>query len=186
MAYEEVFIRIETALDALMAANPDFFYSLDGDPIRRWKNLYQIVEDLARSLGSAAIEIFIILGIVFRSIRMGIISVIPNVLPLAAAATWMAFHQATAGDCECLRLHCMFGDCGRRYDPFSIALSIGDASRFRSRCGHHSRFRWRWIGYDHDHHRPSHRIRFGLVQRDAGPPSLFIDGNHHIGCRALL
>ncbi len=91
MAYEEVFIRIETALDALMAANPDFFYSLDGDPIRRWKNLYQIVEDLARSLGSAAIEIFIILGIVFRSIRMGIISVIPNVLPLAAAATWMAF-----------------------------------------------------------------------------------------------
>ncbi len=48
---------------------------------------------LGAQLGSAALVIFVILGLAFRSVRLGLISVIPNVMPLLAAAAWMAVNN---------------------------------------------------------------------------------------------
>jgi predicted RND superfamily exporter protein len=91
-AYGEVFQRIESELQQLHAAHPAFFFALDGRPVARWRNLYQIVVDLASSLGSAALIIFVVLGLAYRSLRLGLIAVIPNVFPLACtAATLVAF-----------------------------------------------------------------------------------------------
>ena len=63
--------------------------TLEGDAIWRWRNLYQIVVDLASSLGTAAVIIFVVLGMAYRSVRIGLISIFPNVFPLAVTGTWL-------------------------------------------------------------------------------------------------
>ncbi|MBI1346350.1 MMPL family transporter [bacterium] len=88
--YGEVFQRVEAGLSALQAKHPQFTLKLDGSAVSRWRNLYQIVVDLAASLGSAAGIIFIVLGLVYRSVPIGLISVIPNVFPLALTGAWLA------------------------------------------------------------------------------------------------
>ncbi|HYW79104.1 MAG TPA: efflux RND transporter permease subunit [Thermoguttaceae bacterium] len=47
----------------------------------------RFVRDLTWSLALAAGVIFVVLSVAYRSIRIGLISVIPNLLPLAATAT---------------------------------------------------------------------------------------------------
>ena len=89
--YGPVFERIEAGLKQVMTEHPEFQLELDGSAVWRWKNLYQIVVDLATSLGTAAIVIFFVLGIAYKSVRMGLISVIPNVFPLSVAGVWMVW-----------------------------------------------------------------------------------------------
>lgn len=89
--YGPVFERLETGLAQIHQRHPNFTLKLDGDAVWRWRNLYQIVVDLASSLGSAAIIIFIVLGLSYRSVPLGLIAVIPNVFPLALAGVWMVF-----------------------------------------------------------------------------------------------
>lgn len=87
--YGPVFKRIRQGLDQIEAARPGFRSSLEGLPIQRWENIYQIVIDLATSLGTAAVIIFIILAIVYRSLRIGVISILPNLFPLCVAGTYL-------------------------------------------------------------------------------------------------
>ncbi|MCA9133774.1 MAG: MMPL family transporter [Planctomycetales bacterium] len=87
--YGPVFQRITDALQEIEAEHPQFELELTGGAVRRWKNLYQIVVDLAASLGSAAVIILVILALVYRSLRMGLISIVPNLFPLAFTATYL-------------------------------------------------------------------------------------------------
>jgi len=45
------------------------------------------VVDLAVSLGTASLIIFVVLAVVYRSLRLGLISIIPNFFPLAITGT---------------------------------------------------------------------------------------------------
>ena len=83
--------RNVTRLQEIAAAHPGVTIGLSGEPIWRWRDLYHVVMDLARSLGTAAIEILFVMVIAFRSVRLGLIAIVPNMLPLAAAAAWMVF-----------------------------------------------------------------------------------------------
>jgi predicted RND superfamily exporter protein len=83
-SYGPVFARIEQQLEAIEQNHPDFRLELSGNAVGRWKNLYQVVVDLAFSLGTASIIIFVVLTIVYRSLRLGMISIVPNLFPLAA------------------------------------------------------------------------------------------------------
>ncbi len=83
-SYGPVFARIEQKLEAIEQAHPNFRLELSGSAVGRWKNLYQVVVDLAFSLGTASIIIFFVLTIVYRSLRLGMISIVPNLFPLAA------------------------------------------------------------------------------------------------------
>lgn len=89
-AYGPVFQRIEDGLNRIQQQHPRFHFEMKGDAVWRWKNLYQIVVDLAKSLGSASIIILVVLTIVYRSIRLGLISIIPNVFPLALTGAYLA------------------------------------------------------------------------------------------------
>lgn len=89
--YSPTFERLEKSFNELN--NESTTIRMEGDPIWRWRDLYRIVTDLVLSLGSAALVIFVILGLAFRSVRLGLISVIPNVMPLLAAAAWMAVNN---------------------------------------------------------------------------------------------
>lgn len=87
--YGDVFERVEQRLGEIAQANPGFELGLAGNPIVRWKNLYQIMVDLTSSLGTASLVIFGVLGLVYRSLRLGLIAVIPNVIPLTVTGTMM-------------------------------------------------------------------------------------------------
>lgn len=88
--YAPVFERIKAGMEKIKMDHPDFRYRLEGRPIRRWINIYQIVVDLVKSLGTAALIIFVILAIVYRSLRIGIISILPNLFPLCVGGTYLA------------------------------------------------------------------------------------------------
>ena len=51
--------------------------------------MYQIVVDLVTSLGTASLIIFVVLSIAYHSLRIGLISIIPNLFPLAVAGTFL-------------------------------------------------------------------------------------------------
>lgn len=87
--YGAVFERVEKRLLEVEADHPGFRVSLRGSAVGRWKNLYQIVVDLALSLGTASVIIFVVLSVVYRSLRLGLISVVPNIFPLAMTGALM-------------------------------------------------------------------------------------------------
>ena len=88
-SYGPVFERIKAKIDTIEQAHPNFRIELRGFAVSRWENLYRIVVDLAYSLGTASFIIFGVLTLVYRSLRLGLISVIPNLSPLAATGALM-------------------------------------------------------------------------------------------------
>ena len=48
-----------------------------------------VIRDLRFSLSTAVVIIFVLLVGLFRSVRLGILSILPNLLPLVGAMTWM-------------------------------------------------------------------------------------------------
>ena len=88
--YQPTFERVEAGLQRISQQHAGYRCQLSGGPISRWRNLYKIVSDLAMSLGTASIEILIVMGIAFRSLKLGLIAIIPNMVPLATAGTFMA------------------------------------------------------------------------------------------------
>ncbi|WP_145208655.1 efflux RND transporter permease subunit [Planctomycetes bacterium TBK1r] len=88
-AYSKPFQRIDAGLNTIAERHPDFDLELQGNAVWRWRNIYQIVTDLATSLGTASVVIWMVLTLVYRSIRIGLISIIPNLFPLAATATML-------------------------------------------------------------------------------------------------
>lgn len=88
--YGPVFERINRRLAEISRRHPGFYMRLDGSAVWRWENLYQIVVDLATSLGTASVIIFFVLSLVYRSIRLGLISIIPNMFPLVVTGAYLA------------------------------------------------------------------------------------------------
>ena len=88
-AYDDTFQRVTAAMKEIEATHPGFSISFEGEPFWRWKNLFQIVVDLATSLGVASLIIFAVLAIVYRSLRIGLISIIPNMFPLSVAGVYL-------------------------------------------------------------------------------------------------
>ena len=87
--YGPVFKRIEDGLSEIQKRHPGYTLTLTGDAVWRWRNLYQIVVDLAVSLGTASLIIFVVLSLVYRSLRIGLISLVPNLFPLAVAGGYL-------------------------------------------------------------------------------------------------
>lgn len=119
--YGPTFTRIEEGLKTISAAHPHFQFELTGSAVWRWRNLYQIVVDLAASLGSAAIIILVVLAFAFRSLRLGLISIIPNMFPLAVTGTFLVF---TGQSLEIVSV-CAFTVC--------LGIAVDDTIHFLTR-----------------------------------------------------
>lgn len=89
--YGPVFRRVEAGLAKIQSEHPEFSMELTGGAVWRWRNLYQIVVDLAASLGTASIIILLVLAFVYRSIRLGLISIVPNLFPLAFTGAYLVW-----------------------------------------------------------------------------------------------
>jgi predicted RND superfamily exporter protein len=120
-AYADTFERIQKGVELIEKKMAGTSIQLQGDPVRRWRELYRIVTDLVVSLGSASFVIFIVLAIAYRSIRIGLISVVPNLMPLVAAASWMAI---TGQPLEIVSV-CCFTIC--------LGIAVDDTIHFLSR-----------------------------------------------------
>lgn len=85
-AMEPVFDRLEHRFQELEQEFPGFQISFTGAPVVSARNVRHMILDLTRSLLCASVIIFLIISVAFGSLRFGLISVIPNVLPLVLAA----------------------------------------------------------------------------------------------------
>ena len=119
--FDPVFNRITSGLKEIESRHPEFKTKLQGDAIWRWRNLYQIVIDLTASLGSASVIIFLTLTFAYRSLRIGLVSIIPNAFPLFVTGTWLVWRK------ESLELTsvCAFTVC--------LGIVVDDTIHFLSR-----------------------------------------------------
>lgn len=124
--YGPVFERTEQRLAEIERTHPEFTLQLQGGAINRWKHLYQIVVDLALSLGTASAIILVVLAVVYRSVRLGLISIVPNLFPLAATGCLMI---VTGQHLEIVSV-CAFTIC--------LGIAVDDTihflTRFREEC----------------------------------------------------
>lgn len=119
--YEPVFQRLEKELVELEQQHAGFRFELTGDAVVRGRRLHQIVVDLATSLGAAAIIILVIMTVVYRSLRLGLIAIIPNMFPLVATA----FLLAVTGRMLSIAGVCAFTVC--------LGIAVDDTIHFLSR-----------------------------------------------------
>ena len=120
-SFDPVFSRVTEGLKTIESHHPEFRMKLQGDAIWRWRNLYQIVIDLTASLGSASVIIFLTLTFAYRSLRVGLVSIIPNAFPLVVTGTWLVWRK------ESLELTsvCAFTVC--------LGIVVDDTIHFLSR-----------------------------------------------------
>lgn len=85
-AHRPVFDRLQQRFAELEAHYPGTRVRLTGSVVVAGRNINQMITDLANSLGLAAVVIFVSMTIAFRSLRFGLISIVPNVFPLVVTA----------------------------------------------------------------------------------------------------
>ncbi len=119
--YGPVFMEIEQQLREIEQSRPGFLLTLHGSAVSRWKDLYQIVVDLALSLGSASLIIFLVLTIAYGSLRLGLISLVPNFFPLAVTGTYLVL----TGQSLELASVCAFTVC--------LGIAVDDTIHFLTR-----------------------------------------------------
>ncbi|MFM7251388.1 MAG: efflux RND transporter permease subunit [Planctomycetaceae bacterium] len=88
-ALEGVYDRIDAGLARLSAERPGWRYDLAGMSVLSARNVRQLVRDLGSSLLLEVTVICVILAVAFRSPLAGIVSMVPNVFPLAVIAALM-------------------------------------------------------------------------------------------------
>lgn len=119
--YSEVFGRVESAFKDLAVKHPAFQFELSGSAAWRWRNLYQVVMDLTSSLGSAGFIIFAVLTLAYRSLWMGLVTIVPNVFPLAFMGAVLYW---TGGSLEIVTV-CSFTIC--------LGIAVDDTIHFLTR-----------------------------------------------------
>ncbi|MFM7107478.1 MAG: MMPL family transporter, partial [Planctomycetaceae bacterium] len=83
---EGVYDRVGAELDALERTHPGWRFELAGMSVVTARNLRQLVADLGSSLLLEVVVIAAILAVAFRSPLAGVVSMIPNLFPLAVIA----------------------------------------------------------------------------------------------------
>jgi len=87
--HEPTFHDIEQAITEIEQRYEGVQLNLTGTVVVASRNINQMITDLARSLGLATVVIFITMTVVFRSWKLGLISLLPNAFPLATTAAWL-------------------------------------------------------------------------------------------------
>ena len=86
-AYTPVFNRFRKMLWSLEKKYPGLQLQFTGVPVKSARDVSLIVYDLVASLGTASLVILLVMVCFYRSWRIGIVTLIPNLLPLALTGT---------------------------------------------------------------------------------------------------
>tara|TARA_R110002096_G_scaffold261215_1_gene454417 strand:- start:16190 stop:18439 length:2250 start_codon:yes stop_codon:yes gene_type:complete len=79
------FDRLQVEFDRIQLANPGFTLEVTGTGYVARRNVNLIIHDFALGIWIAAGVIFLAIALAFRSLRIGLISIVPNAFPLAVA-----------------------------------------------------------------------------------------------------
>jgi predicted RND superfamily exporter protein len=85
----EVVEQLENKLHELLPADSGITFRLTGDAYVSAKAMDRFIRDIFYSLGAAAAVIFAIIGLLFRSLRLGLVAALPNMTPLAVTLGYM-------------------------------------------------------------------------------------------------
>ena len=85
--------QLEGKLAGAFRGMDDVHYAFTGDAYVSAHGLGAIVSDLSGSLATAVFVIFILITLIFRSVRMGLLSVPPNLIPLVLVMAWMVLRD---------------------------------------------------------------------------------------------
>ena len=83
--------RLQGVISAELADFEDISYHLTGDGYSAARGVDFIMRDMLSSVALAFVIIFFLMTFLFRSLRMGLISVPPNVIPLLVTLAWMSW-----------------------------------------------------------------------------------------------
>lgn len=119
--YAPVFDRLESRLEPIIEESGAAGFGLSGQPVAIARDLHQIVTDLRASLGAASLIILVVLGVVYRSVKVGLLSVVPNVFPLAVTGAFLL----ASGESLDMSSVCAFVVC--------LGIAVDDTIHFLSR-----------------------------------------------------
>ena len=119
--YATVYDRLDARLEKLQAEHPGYQFRLTGGGVDWHRYLHRMVTDLALSLSVAAGVILLVITLAYRSLRVGLIAVLPNLFPLLACAGGLAFF----GKPLSLEIVCAFTIC--------LGIAADDSIHFLSR-----------------------------------------------------
>ncbi|MET0029480.1 MAG: MMPL family transporter [Candidatus Thiodiazotropha sp.] len=82
----QLFSRLEGLLHEMKQKYPQYGFQINGIQVAAARGSTHMIRDLGMSLTGAVCLIFIMMAVVLRSVRLGIVSLLPNILPLAAVS----------------------------------------------------------------------------------------------------
>jgi predicted RND superfamily exporter protein len=85
------FAAIDEQLAEMRAGYPGFDLHLTGTVVVAARNVHQMIADLAWSLTLASTLVFLLMTVLFRSLTLGLLSVVPNVFPQAISAALLVW-----------------------------------------------------------------------------------------------
>ncbi|MEQ9411095.1 MAG: efflux RND transporter permease subunit [Fuerstiella sp.] len=125
--FAPVFDRIEDRLRQLERQHPGFQLKLISDVINEGRVVRQLIEELIQSLMVASVIIFAVMAVAFRSLRIGLISIIPNMMPLAASGAIRYMIDESLG----IASACAFAVC--------LGIAVDDTIHYLSHFRHERR-----------------------------------------------
>ena len=123
--YNPVLDRLDARFRKIEERHPGLKLQITGEAIVENKVVQRVVRELFHSLALAAVIIFLVITVTFRSLRIGLLSTIPNVFPLAATASLRAFFFGTSLD---ISSACAFAIC--------LGIAVDDTIHFLIRFMH--------------------------------------------------
>ena len=89
--HRQVLKRFRGRLAVIESQFPGVSLSVSGSAVVAARNLSTMINDLVKSLIIAAAVIMVVLTVMFRSIKMGLVSLLPNCLPLIFTASFLVW-----------------------------------------------------------------------------------------------
>lgn len=85
-----IVVDLRKRLARLEVEHPGYRFELTGTPVVATEIINQLLFDLGAGLGLEAVIIVILIALLFGSLRLGLVSLIPNLFPLACVAAVMS------------------------------------------------------------------------------------------------
>ena len=118
--------QLERRLDKLSAENTGYQFTVLSPAMNRGMMIQGVVRELFTSLALASVVIFTVLAVAFKSLRLGLIAVIPNLFPLVATGGIRLFWNPTLD----IASACAFTVC--------LGIAVDDTIHFLARYQHES------------------------------------------------
>jgi uncharacterized protein len=83
------FDDLQRQFDEIASRHPGFKIELVGGAVAVFRNIHRMIEDLWRSLATAAVIMFLMIWLGLRSLRYALVSIMPNIFPLLCTGAFI-------------------------------------------------------------------------------------------------